>query len=86
MFEATISFFTTWVIYRVAVWFIPAFMLDFCFFAKLYYGPLDTANSIRNGHLQTNAIGKVLDVVFGAANKVARFIGFLINAARGRHV
>jgi hypothetical protein len=84
MIDATFSFFVTLVIYRIAVWFIPTFMLDFCFLAKLYYGPIDTANSIRQGHLQTNAIGKVLNVVFGAVNKVVGFIGLLFNAFRGR--
>ena len=82
MIDATVSFFVTLLIYRIAAWFIPAFILDFCFFAKLYYGPIDTANSIRHGHLQTDAIGKVLNVVFGVVNKVVAFIVFLFNARR----
>ena len=64
--------------------FLPSFILDFCFIAKLYYGPIDTANSIRHGHLHTNAIGKVLDVVFGAINRVVAVIVFLVNSIRGR--
>ena len=80
--DATFSFVLTLLIYRIATWFIPAFILDFCFFAKLYYGPVDTANSIRHGHLQTHAIGKVLNVAFGAVNKVVAFILFLFNARR----
>ncbi|XP_028406702.1 bifunctional apoptosis regulator-like [Dendronephthya gigantea] len=84
--DATISFAVTSLIYSIAVWFIPAIIMDFCFFAKLYYGPLDTAGSIRNGHLKTNAIGKILDVIFGAINSVVRFIGTTIRDIRGRRV
>ena len=84
MINALISFITVTTIYRMAVWFIPGFMLDFCFIVKLYYGPIDTANSIRNGHLQTNAIGKVLNLFFGTINTMIRFFGLLVNALRGR--
>jgi uncharacterized membrane protein (DUF485 family) len=84
MFDSTLSFFVTLIIYRIAVWFIPAFMLDFCFLAKLFYGPIDTANSIRQGHLQTNAIGKVLNVVFGVVNKIVAFIVSIFNVRRAR--
>ena len=84
MFNALVSFVIVTVLYRIVVLFIPGFLLDFCFVIKLYYGPIDTANSIRNGHLQTNAIGKVLNLFFGTINTVIRFIGLAINAVRNR--
>ncbi|XP_046854723.1 bifunctional apoptosis regulator-like [Xenia sp. Carnegie-2017] len=81
--EAVFSFIIRSVMYKIATWFAPSFILDFYFITKLYYGPFETAHRVRLEYLRRSIL-RGLNVLVAAAT-LERSLRNLFNIRRGNH-
>ena len=77
--EFIVTFVITCIWYWSLLSIVPGFLLDMVFYSKLYYGPIETANRIRNGELRVNILAKILNWVSVIGQAIWRLFLFFLN-------
>lgn len=77
--EYVVTFVITCIWYWSLLYIVPAFLLDIVFYGKLYYGPIETANKMRNGNFQATIMRHILHGVAVTGEGIAMVFRFFLN-------